>query len=62
MWSNSVKKYTKKRLVVDIEKRNKFRPTLGHYRGDSLTHPMFITAYYIFDSGVTGSLVERLGP
>ena len=38
------------------------RPTLGHYRGDSLTHPMLITAYYIFDSGVTGSLVARLGP
>ena len=38
------------------------RPTLGHYRGDSLTHPMLITAFfYIFDP-VTGSLVTRLGP
>ena len=33
------------------------RPTLGHYRGDSLTHPMLITAFYIFDPKVTGSLV-----
>ena len=38
------------------------RPTLGHYRGDSLTHPMLITAFYIFDPRVTGSLVARLGP
>ena len=39
------------------------RPTLGHYRGDSLTHPMLITAFfYIFDLKVTGSLVTRLGP
>ena len=39
------------------------RPTLGHYRGDSLTHPMLITAFfYIFDTKVTGSLVTRLGP
>ena len=38
------------------------RPTLGHYRGDSLTHPMLITAFYIFDPKVTGSLVTRLGP
>ena len=38
------------------------RPTLGHYRGDSLTHPMLITAFYIFDPRVTGSLVTRLGP
>ena len=37
-------------------------PTLGHYRGDSLTHPMLITAFYIFDPKVTGSLVPRLGP
>ena len=30
--------------------------------GDSLTHPMLITAFYIFDPRVTGSLVARLGP
>ena len=23
------------------------RPTLGHYRGDSLTHPMLITAFFL---------------
>ena len=34
---------------------------LIHYRGDSLTHPMLITAFYIFDPKVTGSLVMRLG-
>ena len=38
------------------------RPTSGHYRGDNLTHPMLITAFYIFDPKVTGSLVARLGP
>ena len=38
------------------------RPTLGHYRGDSLTHPMLIIASYIFDPKVTGSLVTRLDP
>ena len=39
------------------------RPTSGHYRGDSLTHPMLITAFFcIFDLKVTGSLVVRLGP
>ena len=38
------------------------RPTSGHYRGDNLTHPMLITAFYIFDPRVTGSLVARLGP
>ena len=37
-------------------------PTLGHCRGDSLTHPMLITAFYIFGPKVTGSLVTRLGP
>ena len=37
-------------------------PTLGHYQGDSLTHLMLITAFYIFDPKVTGSLVARLGP
>ena len=31
------------------------RPTLGHYRGDSLTHPMLITAFCIFDPRVTGA-------
>ena len=31
------------------------RPTLGHYQGDSLTHPMLITAFCIFDLGVTGA-------
>ena len=38
------------------------RPTSGHYRGDSLTDPMLITAFYIFDPKVTGSLVVKLGP
>ena len=37
------------------------QPTLGHYRGDILTHPMLITAFYIFDSKVTGSLVTKVG-
>ena len=36
--------------------------TLGHYRGDSLTHPMSITAFCVFDPKVTRSLVARLGP
>ena len=35
---------------------------LGHYRGDSLTHPMLITLFYIFDLKVTRSLLARLGP
>ena len=35
------------------------RPNLGHYRG---THPMLITAFYIFDLRFTASLVTRLGP
>ena len=34
---------------------------LGHHRGDSLTHPMLITAFYIFDPKVIGSLVTRFG-
>ena len=38
------------------------RPTLGHYWGDSLNHPMLITTYYIFDQKVTGSLLTRLDP
>ena len=37
-------------------------PTLGHYRGDSLTHLMLITVFCIFDPRVTGSRVMRLGP
>ena len=37
------------------------RPTLSHYRGDSLTHPMLITAFYIFEPKVTGSLATRFG-
>ena len=39
-------------------------PSLGHFRGNSLTNPMLITAFLIrwFDSTVTGSLVARLGP
>ena len=32
------------------------RPTSGHYRGDSVTHPMLITVFYIFDLSVPGSL------
>ena len=36
-------------------------PNSGHYRGDSFNHPMLITAFYIFDPRVIGSLVaERL--
>ena len=38
------------------------RSTLGHYWRDSLTHPMLITAFYIFDPKVTESLLARLGP
>ena len=38
------------------------RATWGHYRGGSLTHPMLITAFYIFEAEVTGSLLARLGP
>lgn len=35
-------------------------PSLGHYRGGSLTNLLLITAYrYLFD---TGSLVVNLGP
>ena len=34
-------------------------PNLGYYWGDSLTHPMLITAFYIFDPKVTGSFVTR---
>ena len=37
-------------------------PTLGHCRGSSLTHLILITAFYILDPKVTGSLVTRLGP
>ena len=37
-------------------------PTSGHYREGSLTHLMLITAFYIFNPKVTGSLVVRLGP
>ena len=36
------------------------RPTLGHCRGDSLNHPMLLTAFYIFDPKVTGSLVINI--
>ena len=28
---------------------------------EGLTHPMLITAFYIFDPRVTGSLLTRLG-
>ena len=28
-------------------------PALGHYRGDSLTHPMLITVFYILDPKVS---------
>ena len=38
------------------------RPTFGHFRGDSLTLPMFITPFLYFRPGVTRSLVTRLGP
>ena len=34
----------------------------GHYRGGSLTHPILITAFCLFDQKITGSLVMRLGP
>ena len=29
------------------------QPPLGHYRGDSLTHPILSTALFIFDPKVT---------
>ena len=35
--------------------------TLGHYQRDSLTQPMLIIAFYIFNRKVTGSLVTTLG-
>ena len=39
------------------------RPTLNHYRGNSFTHSMLITARLsIVDPKVTGSLVTSLGP
>ena len=37
-------------------------PTLGHYQGGSLIHPMLITVFYIFDPKVTRSLITRFGP
>ena len=37
-------------------------PTLGYYRGGSLTHPMLITVFYIFDPRITRNLITRLGP
>ena len=37
------------------------QPTFSHYRGGTLTHPMLITAFYIFGPKVTGSLITRLG-
>ena len=36
------------------------RSALVHYRGDSLTHLMLITVFYIFKPKVTGNLVTRL--
>ena len=38
------------------------QPTLGHYRGDSLTHLMLVTVFYIFDPKVTRNLITRFGP
>lgn len=39
------------------------RPTLGHCRGDSLSHLMLITAFLsFFDPKVIGSIVKNLGP
>ena len=35
--------------------------TLGHYRRHSLTYPMLITAFYIFDPRVTGNLLGEVG-
>ena len=57
-------------LITPIETKKVFfiscylagpQSILGHYQGDSLNHPMLITAFYIFDPKVTGSLVTRLG-
>ena len=57
--------------ICSIIKRDKYffncylpapRTTLGLYWGDSLTQPMLITVFYIFDLKVIGSLVVRLGP
>ena len=37
------------------------RPTLGHYQGDSSTHPMLINAFLSgFDPEVTVTLITRL--
>ena len=36
------------------------QPTLGHYRQDSLTHPMLITAFYIFNPVVTRNFIMSL--
>ena len=36
--------------------------TSGHYPGDSLTHPILITAFYIFHPKVTGSLEGHREP
>ena len=36
-------------------------PILGHFWGDNLTHPMSITAFFIFGPKVTGSLVNDVG-
>ena len=38
------------------------QPTLGHYWGGSLTHPILIIMFYIFAPKVAGSLVAKLGP
>ena len=37
------------------------RQALGHYRGDSLTNTILITAFLQFDLKVTGILVTELG-
>ena len=37
------------------------RPTLGHYRGDSLTHPMLITEFYNFGPKFTRSTRKGVG-
>ena len=74
--SKVFEKLVNNRIVDDLEKCGLFpdfqyffncylaapRPTSGHYRGDSLTHPMLITAFYILNPRVTRSLVVRLDP
>ena len=37
------------------------QPPVGHYQGNSLTHPMLIIAFYIFNPKVTGESCSEVG-